>query len=59
MSEKSKDETTPKVAEETASTDPGAQQGELTDGQLETVSGGFLGGLIKKAGGSVGKPVTK
>ena len=43
----------PKSAEE-ASSD---KRGELTDEQLETVAGGFLGGLMKKAGGSVGKPV--
>jgi hypothetical protein len=45
----------PKVAEEAA--DEGAKRGELTEEQLENVAGGFLGGLMKKAGGSVGKPV--
>jgi hypothetical protein len=59
MSEKteSESEAQPKDAEEA-----GSKQSELTDSQLENVSGGFLGGLIKKAGGSVGtpvKPVTK
>ena len=47
----------PKVAEEAGSD----KQGELTDEQLENVAGGFLGGLMKKAVGSVGttKPVAK
>ena len=50
-------ETQPKVEEEAGSD----TQGELTEAQLENVAGGFLGGLIKKAGGSVGttKPVAK
>jgi hypothetical protein len=50
-------EAQPKVAEEAGSD----TQGELTEAQLENVAGGFLGGLIKKAGGSVGttKPVAK
>jgi hypothetical protein len=52
-------EAQPKVAEEAAERD--AKQGELTEAQLENVAGGFLGGLIKKAGGSLGttKPVAK
>ena len=52
-------DTQAKVAEE--ATEQGTKQGELTEAQLENVAGGFLGGLIKKAGGSVGtvKPVAK
>ena len=52
-------EAQPKVAEEDA--ENGTKQGELTEAQLENVAGGFLGGLMKKAVGSVGttKPVAK
>lgn len=44
-----------KVGEEA----PATAQGDLADAELEGVAGGFLGGLIKKASGTVKKPIGK
>jgi hypothetical protein len=48
-----------KIVEHVTSMNPITHDGELTAGELEGVAAGFLGGLIKKAGKGVGKPVIK